>query len=523
MKKLLAVILSLAIVLSLGAGMALADDAKTIAAWGAFTFSDQTGITSYSEQYLWQAVEERLGIKVDWTTVPSSDKKTMFSLVMADPSQLPDMLVDMDPLTWEEFGRIGALQALNDYITPELMPNLCALIAQDPEIKAAITSADGNIYFFPRIMEAPTRYWNGYFIREDFLAECGLEVPTTTQEFYDACAAIKEKIDTVDYPISMNADQLKNFVYSWDTGARGVGLDSTGDAYITEAGDIAYGPIQDSYREALVFLRSLNADGLLNPDWNSLSGGDIRTDIVSKTAAVCAGSFSGVMSTYNGLLIADGQGEALTYMEPLYGPEGKRAWQSHHTAIDVSYGGAISSTCSDVESVLKVFDYLYSDEGRETVYWGVEGKTFNMVDGKHVFTDDVTSSDLGVLSYLNNYSGNTSCYPSAMITEFYRATLSDKAGLGNAAITEIGQAHDIRMPALRYTEDEITEVNTILVDLNAYVDEWFALFINGTKDVSSDADWEEYKAGFGGLRLEELMGYYEKAYARFNEVVASVG
>ncbi len=209
MKKFLAVILALVMTLSMGAGVAMGEDAKTITGWGALNFSDQIGITSYSQQYLWQAVEERLGIKVDWTTVPQSDKQAMFSLVMADPANLPAMFVDMDPLSWEEFGRMGALQALNDYITPEVMPNLCALIAQDPEIKAAITSADGNIYF-PRIMEAPTRYWCGYFIREDFLEACGLEVPATTEEFYNACTAIKEKIDTVEYPISMNSTHLKD-------------------------------------------------------------------------------------------------------------------------------------------------------------------------------------------------------------------------------------------------------------------------------------------------------------------------
>ena len=152
------------------------------------------------------------------------------------------------------------------------------------------------------------------------------------------------------------------------------------------------------------------------------------------------------------------------------------------------------------------------------IYWGVEGETFEVVDGEYQFTDVVNSSDLGVLNYLNNYSANTSCYPSAMITVFYHATLSDKAREGNLSETELGQQYDIRMPALRYTETEISEVNTILTDLNAYVDEYFAAFISGDKDPSNDDDWASYVAGFDGLRLDELMQYYSDAYARFLSV-----
>ena len=196
-----------------------------------------------------------------------------------------------------------------------------------------------------------------------------------------------------------------------------------------------------------------------------------------------------------------------------------RAWQGHHTSIDVSYGLAISSMCEDVDTVLKVVDYLYGDEGRELLYWGVEGVTFERTaEGGYAFTEAVSSSSLGVLTYLNCYSGNTSCYPSALPLDFYHATLSEKARLGNLKQTEIGEANDIRMPALRYTETEISEVNTICVDLNAYVDEHFALFVNGTLDIDDDAAWQAYLDGFDGLRLDELMGYYREAYARWQSV-----
>lgn len=511
MKKTLSLVLALMLLLSLCTGVATAEN-KTIKAWGAYNFASKSGITSYNEQFLWQEVANRLGITVEWETVSQNEKATLFSLMMTDKGNLPDMVVDMGPLYYEEFGRMGALISLTEYITPEKMPNLYALLEKYPDAKASITSADGNIYFLPRMMEPANRYWNGLFVREDFLAQVGKTVPTTTDEFYEAMLAIKNNIDTVDYPLSLHMAALKTLMYAWNIGVRGTGLDKTDDAYIKD-GVIHYSPKEDAYREATAFLAKLYADGILNPDWNSITDNDIRTDILTKTGAVCQGSFSGVMSTYNNMLIADGQGEALTYILPMQSAEGVGAWPGHHTVLDTNYGVAVTAECEDVDAVLTVIDYLYGEEGRTLVYWGVEGKNYTVqADGTKVFTEEVLKSDLGTMTYLNCFSGNTSMYPSYQTADFYHKTLSAKAAEGNLAQTAIGEANDLRMPCLRYSEEEITEVNSILIDLNAYVDEWFCLFVNGTRDVNDDATWQEYLNGFDSLRLDELMGYYNAPY-----------
>lgn len=515
MKSLMAMVMATSMFMSVIPCVASEKAASiTLTGWGSWTFEESTGNTSYSNQFLWKEVAERLGINVEWTTVPSADKSAKFSLMMSDAANLPDIVVDMDPLTYEEFGRDGAFITLNEYINEETMPNLWNLLEEYPDALASITSADGNIYFFPRIMEESTRYWAGTFMREDFLEEVGLGIPTTIDEFYQALVAIKEGIDTVEYPLSIGMDSLKTFVWSWEVGARGRGTGTTDDAYIKD-GKIAYGPTDDAYREALIWLNQLYEEELLNPDWNSLQDSDMRTNILNKATAVAEGSFSGIMSTYNSLLKEDGQGEVLTTIEPLIGPNGFQTRQGHHTAIDVSYGLGVTASCSDIDATIRMIDYLYSDEGRELVYYGVEGETFTKDGDTYTFTENVTTSDLGVLTYLNNYSANTSCYPTAMLTEFYHSTLSEKAQAGNVKTTEIGEANDIRMPALRYDEDEISKINVINTDLNAYVDEYFANFVNGVYDVTDDGVWQEYLKGFDSLRLEELLSYYQAAYERW--------
>ncbi len=73
MKRILAMALTLMLALSLCVGFATAEG-QTIKGWGAFNFNDQTGITSYSQQYLWQEVASRLGITVECETVSENEK-----------------------------------------------------------------------------------------------------------------------------------------------------------------------------------------------------------------------------------------------------------------------------------------------------------------------------------------------------------------------------------------------------------------------------------------------------------------
>lgn len=514
MKKSLSLILTLALLVACFVpAVASASEPIVLKAWGAFTFDDQSGITNYADQQTWKEIEKRLGIKVEWTTVSGLERETPFGLLMAS-NELPDFIVDINPLLLEEFGRKGALIPLNALM--EDMPNLQKLFEADVQAKPSITSEDGNVYFFPRLMEPATRYWPGLMIRKDWLDELGLALPTTTDEYFDALLAIKEGIPGVTKAFTgtdSTEGALRTLIWAFGVGARGTG--NGNDDFFVEDDVIKFGANDPRYRDALAYLNKMYAAGLIDTEMTTNQATNTRTNMVTGASASTFGSFSGNLSAFNGLLEADGKGTPLVPLAPLYGPTGERTSMGHHTSIDLGYGGAITSTSDKAEAVVKLFDYLYSDEGRELLYWGVEGETFEMVDGTRQFTEKVTTSELGTMSYLNNYSANTSCFPSALLLEFYHATLSEIARAGNLETTEISQANDKKVPALRYSADEIATVNAILVDLKSYVDESMWAFILGTQDINDDAAWDTYVKGFDRLRLEELTGLYNAAYTRF--------
>ena len=130
--------------------------------WSAYAFDDSTGHTSYNDQMIWDVIEEKLGIRVNWTTVTTAggNQNTQFGVLMAS-GELPDFFVDMSPTTLEQYGMKGALIDLTDYINKD-MPDFQALLDKDPEAIGSITSADGKIYFFPRLLvEKELRCWCG--------------------------------------------------------------------------------------------------------------------------------------------------------------------------------------------------------------------------------------------------------------------------------------------------------------------------------------------------------------------------
>ena len=476
----------------------------TLTGWGSSTFDGTTGIKSYSDQLSWKELEKKTGIHVDWTIVSNTNgnNTTQFGLMMAS-GELPDFFVGVNPMNLEEFGMKGALMPLEDLIASDI-PSLQAAMDNDPTVKGGMTSADGHIYFFPRILgDVGTRCWAGWMIRQDWLDQVGMEVPDNTDDLYNVLKAFKEEIGA-EKPLT---GDIKPIVWAFGVGSRGSG-NNTDDMFL-EDGEIKFGPTDPRYREALEYLNKLYNEGLLDPEWNGITTDQITTNIVTGLSGVDFGSFSGHLGTFNNLFTQDDGTAPLVAMKPLAGPDGTRAIQGMHNSIDPSWAGAISISTEKAADVARLFEYTYG-EYRYDMYFGVEGDTYTIVDGVPTYTEKVTTDKLGTMQYINNYIFDLSLYPSDYPLEVYQSILTEEGKRGNQITTE--NCGNIKVPALRYTAEEIDRVNTLLRDINTYVDENFAAFVNGQKSFS---EWESYMAGFDSLGLDELLKIYNDSYQRF--------
>ena len=94
-----------------------------------------------------------------------------------------------------------------------------------------------------------------------------------------------------------------------------------------------------------------------------------------------------------GTIMKDGQANGL---DMTYAPV---AWIGGYNLSSATrryvqpYGVAISSSCEDIPGILTYLDYFFTTEGNTLLNWGIEGVSYEVVDGEYKYTDVVTNNE----------------------------------------------------------------------------------------------------------------------------------
>src|SRR5699024_3456684 len=162
----------------------------------------------------------------------------------------------------------GVFIKLNDLID-DYAPNLKKLMEEYPEIEPAITMDDGGIYSFPTI-EAPEflsmRTAGKPYINKDFLESLDMDMPETTDEFYEYLKAVKEQdpAGNGNY-IPYGAPNI-NELLSWLKGSFGIsnkGFQNFNFDLDPESDKMRFYPISDEYKEMLEYVHKLFSEELI--------------------------------------------------------------------------------------------------------------------------------------------------------------------------------------------------------------------------------------------------------------------
>ncbi len=116
-------------------------------------FNIMGGISALSSGYenneVLTALQEQAGIHITWETM--SDSLAEQVNIRITGGQYPDAFMGVGFSNYDlaRYGDDGTFLDLTPYLTPDIMPNLCAILEEHPEIRAAITQEDGKIYGLP--------------------------------------------------------------------------------------------------------------------------------------------------------------------------------------------------------------------------------------------------------------------------------------------------------------------------------------------------------------------------------------
>ena len=178
MKKLIALLVALVMVLSLSA--AFAEGEKTvITMWCIATESDANRPAYEAAIAAYEAAHP--DIKIEWEAFENQSYKTKIKTAMADPSTLPDIFFTWAGAFLGDFVDQGNVYCLDDAYLD--------FAADLPEVMMSNASYGGSHYGVPLTMNIVVMFAN-----MDLLAKAGYEeVPTTYEELIDCCDALLEE------------------------------------------------------------------------------------------------------------------------------------------------------------------------------------------------------------------------------------------------------------------------------------------------------------------------------------------
>lgn len=477
------------------------EERETLTIWSCWTNSSV--VSDPGDNYFFQAIEEACNVDLEF--VNSAGGKEALS-ILTGTGDLPDLIYDWDyniPDGLQGSLNNGSIIALNDLIDQGKMPNFTAYLATDSEADKLIKNDEGLYAWAPMIrkQDAPTVF-AGNLIRQDWLDELGLEMPTTMDEVENVLRAFKEQ---------KGADAALAFAWGgYNSYAQVYGVCE--DFYIDADGKVKYGFIEDGYKDFLTKFNSWYAEGLIDPDAFTQDIDTFYAKMATDRNGIVYG-FTG--STFGQIEIMKEENPDINYVAMPY----PSLEEGGTFPVDISayrvnnIGIMISSKCEKLDAAARVIDYLYSEEGTMLCNYGQEGVSYEMVDGEPVLTELVTNdpNGLSIQNALAFYAG-TSNKPHLLERSAAMQTYALDVQKDSLEVWATPDAKIKLMPSLSMTAEETEEFNTIMTDISTYVSEMKLRFIMGTKSID---DFDKFVEDIKSMNIERAIEIKQAAYDRY--------
>lgn len=463
--------------------------------------------TDWNDNEFYQEMERRTGVHLEFEMVSSADYQTNFNLMIAS-GNLADMIY-----VGASYYAEGVDAAIDDGyfldltdLVDEYMPNYEKVRTSDVQYELLSTTDSGRLGAVYELRQSKQGPWLGLWIRQDWLDDLGLETPVTFDDYHEVLTAFKNEKGAT-------APLILNFSGSdGEFGTMSGGLNVLNSWQLDETGKVNFGPYMDAWKEYVTIMHQWYTEGLIDPDFMAT---DERTADMAKVVTGASGVFA-ALYTMPSVYEAASEDPNMN-LAPVNPPVMNEGDEGHIRLRDSYTSGntAISADSENWEVALRWLDYLYTEEGALLANYGVEGDTFEFnEDGEPEFTDKI----------LANENGWT-------MTQTVASYLCPSAGIANwsdwtrelAGVPEKDQAcydvwsefsDDWRLPSsVTLTQEESTERAALYADISTIVKEQTAQFISGALDIESN--WDAYISALEASGMERAIEITQAAYDRY--------
>ncbi|MDR1663423.1 MAG: extracellular solute-binding protein [Clostridiales bacterium] len=304
---------------------------------------------------------EDLNVTLDWIIIPRDGFEEKKNTLLASGDQLDGFIGDTDDFGVDisKPGLVAPIGALVE----QYGQNIRKMMPEDAWIN--VKNPSGEILGIPSYERV---YWNGAIIRQDWLEDAGLEMPTTVEEFETVLAAFKDRGDVV--PVAGKPWFLEPSMASAISG--GVTAE-TGWETESPEGVFIQAYEHPDYVKFLEMYRRWLDNGWYDPDF-------LVTDESQYDQWLITGKV-GVLFTdprnidrYQPQLTAQDPDGKLEIMPVLSGPMGDAALPENSGAGMIAY---VTTMSKHPELVVKYFDWLAANRENYILgKYGIDGANY---------------------------------------------------------------------------------------------------------------------------------------------------
>ena len=479
---------------------------------------------------------EKAGVEIEWDLMSDSLGEKVGVLIGGN--QLPDafIAVGFSQNDIMEYGEDGTFIDLTPYITPEIMPNLSAILEKHPDIKSGITQADGCIYGLPSgelmgtaaigATDDLSIYAVPEFsmINKTWLDELGLDIPQNLTQLHDALVAFRDNElggagSTV--PMSTGYDQWcwGQEIFYAGFGFTNFTSDICFDLLAKPDGTVEFVCATKPYRDAVTYFHDWYAEGLMDLEMFSQS--------TSQLIAKVSQGRVGVTTWWEINEIAGEHADDFVFLPPMYGPEGTEYANTRNLTIrsgpGVTSGNLnVTAACGNPELLLKYFDQWYDPETVMQLQYGPIGIYFTEKDANgvwQVITDEAAKEQFGKSA--GELKGQYEVFgPRLILPEYYNSVfyMEDRATQRLHDIEEQWMPY-VQSPVsypndVTFTPEELEVISRYKADFTSQVAEYEGTWLkNGGP---TDEEWNAYLQMLeDNCGMSRLLAVYQDAYTRY--------
>lgn len=334
---------------------------------------------------------EKTGVKINFITPVSDDGQMLNTLISGN--KLPDIITlnrnSSERILLAEQGQIYSINGLSERWAPRLMGRI------DQEILDYYAASNGKLYGLPNqyTTESDLQVYenmggkllsNGAIVvREDYLNDYIAykksinpswqdKEATSPQGFIEMCEWVKANksitnsqptvlLSVFDRNIDYNSRAIQHLVEYFNVAPE------------DKNGNFTYQYASEEFKEMLMFLNEMYRKNIIISGNLSMTATQIRQNIQNGIPFACILSpqdFSGYFKNaalkginYVPIVLTNSKGDV---------PQLRNlsSWGLRYTMV--------TKNCKRPDRVIKLLDYLQSEEGQALIYWGVEGETYEV-------------------------------------------------------------------------------------------------------------------------------------------------